>query len=1190
MSEAKQILETLINDFSIDKFGRFFREKSRQFKSLEENYTRYNDDNFKSGLKIGEINFDDEDSLTICAFEVKKELSERAGKKAQYQKAKDILKSSENQKYSAGIFIFYDSIGNFRFSLVYPEAIGTRRQWNNFRRFTYFVNKEFTNKTFIKQIGDKEFLKLDDIKYAFSITAVTDIFYDEFFTIYDSVVKKTKEFNQIKDDEKVRDFVLLFTIRLVFLGFIQKKKWIGESEKFIQEFFSEYRIKFFGDDNFYLRWLTPLFFEALNFPQGRKVAYGDNDFAIETENKLQMAPYLNGGLFKPKIGYDDNGWIIPDKEIEYFLSFLFAHSFTIEENSFEDEDLQLNPEFLGIIFERLVNKVDGAVYTPRTEVNLMCRLSLVKWLQKNLKNPISSTNLYELFFRESEKVEDQKQGSFSQKEALEILEKLQNLSICDPAVGSGAFLVGMMQVLDDTEQVLKVKYNLNGKSTFDRKKEIIKNSLYGVEVKEWAVWICQLRLWLSLFVDAPDNLKNSLLPILPSLDFKVRQGDSLIQRIGSKTFPVEGHLTIQSNSIKRKITELKKFKIDYFENDKSNLLEEYDNPYRRELVIFEEILDLEIKEKEDQLRILKNIKPIKTISLFGDIDDVDKQGSLGLDSDKISNLENEVTQLKDQRRILKNGGKPLVWSIEFAEVFAEKNGFDIIIGNPPYVRQESISDPTGKIKDKKEYKRFLEEMVKMDFSEDFSKKTKINAQSDLYTYFYIRGLRLLNQGGIHTFICSNSWLDVGYGVWLQDFLLKRCPVDLIIDNHARRSFEAADVNTIISIIHAPQKKIDENYITKFVAFKKPFEESVFTENLVAIENSKEVTSNDTLRVYPITNKKLKETGTEFEDNELMKSGKYVGDKWGGKYLRAPDIFFTILKKGKDKLVKLGDIADVRFGIKTGANDFFYLNEEKIKLWGIEKEFLQPVIISPRECKEIFISPNKLSNKILICAKTKEELNGTNVLKYINYGEKEKIIIKQGSNKGNTIVGYQNLESVKGRKYWWNLDNLVHPYCSYPMINNIRLIFIKNNGILNDANLVSVLPKNESIEFLLNLNSTYNMMNLELLGMANLGEGAIKLNPAYIKGALILDPKYLDFGHIDTSKFINRAVKSIFEECGIDPKSDIPIEEQEPKPLSDRAELDKIIFDALDLTEVERKDVYRSVCRLVWNRISKAKNI
>jgi len=272
MSDAKRILESIIDEYSIEKFGRFFREKSHQFAPRQETYSRYEDDNFTNGIKVGEINFSGIDSLLICVFEATRALSERAGKKAQYDKAKSILKSTENQKYSAGIFIFYDQTGNFRFSLVYPESIGTRRQWNNFRRFTYFVGREFTNKTFLQQIGDKEFTKLDDVKAAFSITAVTDLFYDEFFKIYDRIVQETKKVNNITNEEKARDFVLLFTIRTIFLGFIQKKKWLGDNEKFIQIFYQEYKDKLVGKNEFYSRWLSPLFFEALNSPQGRKVA------------------------------------------------------------------------------------------------------------------------------------------------------------------------------------------------------------------------------------------------------------------------------------------------------------------------------------------------------------------------------------------------------------------------------------------------------------------------------------------------------------------------------------------------------------------------------------------------------------------------------------------------------------------------------------------------------------------------------------------------------------------------------------------------------------------------------------------------------------------------------------------------------------------------------------------------------
>ena len=1171
---SREILQDIIDGFSPDKFTRFFREKNRSFAPRQESFTHYNDEYFSDGIKLGEIKFSESEKVVVCAFKANQPLSERSGKKAQYEKGKKILKGTQSD---AGIVIFYDRHGNFRFSLIYPEAIGIRRQWSNFRRFTYFVSPdpEFTNKTFLQRIGGKDndggFSSLDKIKEAFSLSAVTDIFYKDFFVEYSKLIETVKKKNKSVDQEKARDFVLLLAVRTIFLGFIQKKGWIGNDDKFIQNLLKEYEKKYLGKDLFYKRWLTPLFFQALNSPPGRKVAYGDNDFSEATEKNLQMAPYLNGGLFKEKPDYDDQGYLIPDKEIKGFFDFLFSHNFTIEENSYEDEDLQLNPEFLGIIFERLVNKADGAVYTPRTEVDLMCRLSLVKWLQKNISSPIAKANLYELFFREGEKEEDQKRGSFSERETKEIVGLLENLTVCDPAVGSGAFLVGMMQVLDEIEQDLKSRIGVKDIDAFERKKRIIAQSLYGVEVKEWAVWICQLRLWLSLFIEAPDSLKSSFEPILPSLDFKVRQGDSLVQRVGSKSLRVLGHAMV-GETVKRKVTQLKNLKNEYFGN--KTTLKDWEIR-QRELAIYEEILQSEIIEKRKELNRLKNVQPEIKSSLFGDEFFKPAQKELDFNKEKIGLLESEINEFLDQKQNIRKD-KPLVWNIEFAEIFVEFGGFDIVIGNPPYVRQEVITDPAGKIKDKKQYKELLAEMVRLDFPADFSPKSKINAQSDLYTYFYIRALRLLNSKGIHTFICSNSWLDVGYGVWLQRFFLERAPVEFIIDNHAKRSFEAADVNTIISIIHAPVKKIDPAHLVKFVAFKKPFEESVFTEYLCQIEEAKEVTSNDIFRVYPIAIKDLQEAGTEYEDEsekqKKLRLGTYVGDKWGGKYLRAPAIFFTILEKGRGKFVKLSDIAEVRRGFTTGANEFFYLTDTEAKEWKIEAEFLKQVIKSPRECEGILVNTRNLKYKIFVCNKSKDELKGTNALKYIAWGEKQKT--KDG-------VFWKNVPSVSSRKFWYGLGEREPARINFNYLidevarSYVGKIYVSDNfqEIHTDKNVELFL--NSFVSYLFQVNT----------GRVGFGGGLLKIQTYEVKRLPVIESEIVNVRY-----FKNNDGKNIFEECGINPKSKIPIEEQEPKPLPDRAELDNIFFDVLGLTADERKDVYRAVCRLVWNRISKAKSV
>ncbi|MFW0862063.1 MAG: Eco57I restriction-modification methylase domain-containing protein [Candidatus Komeilibacteria bacterium] len=1186
---SKEILKNIITDFSLEKFDVFFREKSTRYKDLDENLEKYDKDFFKSTKRIGYIDFGGRlKDVCVIGVQSNKDVTERLNKKAQYDFAKSLLKQED--KYEAGIFIFYDSAGNFRFSLIYPQYSGAKRVWNNFKRYTYFVSEDFNNKTFLQQIGNNSFNNIEDIKEAFSLSKVTRDFYQDFYPRFKEI-SKSIEGSHKASTEKKDDFTLLFIIRIIFLGFIQKRGWLAGNIKFLQNYLKEYLDVSNENDTFYSHWLKPLFFQTLNSAPGKKIDGEDSFVPADTKAALEAAPYLNGGLFREK-DIDKEDLFIPDKNIIDFFDFLFSYNFTIEENTRYDEELELNPEFLGIIFERLVNKEDGAIYTPKTEVDLMCRISLVKWLHKNNTSNIDIRDLYELFFIEGgtseEYADQQKYGSFSKEQYENILDCLEKITICDPAVGSGAFPVGMLQVINEIEEHIYNKLGEDKFNTFERKKRIIGKSLYGVEVKEWAVWITQLRLWITLFIDAPDEMKNSIEPILPSLDFKIRPGDSLVQRVGNKTFPVTGHAFV-SQKIKRQVTELKNLKIDYFYNKKEALKKW--KIEQSELQIYRDILDDEIKILSEEIKNEKNIKESSqqpfSFSREEKDDKIIKKNSI--DKEKIKCLEDDIKELESQKSSLKDN-KPLVWNIEFAEIFVEKEGFDIVIGNPPYVRQESISDPTGNVKNQKDYKNFLQEMVRLDFPNDFSNKTKINAQSDLYTYFYIRGLRLLNPNGIHTYICSSSWLDVAYGSWLQDFLLKRCPIEFIIDNNNRRSFKEADVNTVISVINAPQKKVEEDRLTKFVVFKKPFEETIFTENLLHIEKTKKIVSNDSYRIYPITAENLREPGIEYENDEQKKlGGKYIGDKWGGKYLRAPDIFFTILNKGENKLVKLGGMADIKFGIKTGANDFFYLTEEEAKKLNIEDEFLIPVVKSPRECKSILIRPNDLKYRLFVCNKNKDELCGSNALKYIEWGEKEKITIKQGANKGKVIIGFQNIPTIKGRKRWWDLGEHIPSNFLWTMTYRERFFVVANTGFLADARMYDMYCDNYVGAL---CNSTITLLQLELMARGyGGGGGPVDVKVYEVKNLLLPDLKDRQKELNDTlTLFKNRDIKSIFDECGIDPKLDISIEKQNPKPLSDRAKLDSIIFDSLNLSSEERKEVYRVVCRLVWNRINKASSL
>jgi len=1179
-------LEELIENISRGGIRQFFSQTCDSFRAEEQNESHLLNEAYQEHFgeisSIGFIDLGFTDRIIICAAKLPIPLTETTSKRKQYEVARQLIR----QKGAlAGIFVFYDEQGRFRFSFVRRYSTGTRSQFTTFKRYSFYVDPKLPNKTFKQQIKKARFTSLDKIQEAFSIESVTNEFYHEFKPKFEALSKSVEG---LKEDQKAKeDFALLFVIRIIFLGFVQKKGWL-EKKDFLKSYWDEYnKSDDHKENSFYTEWLEPLFFEALNSAPGSKVKYGNNPFSDTTESILQMAPFLNGELFKPHTGVDNRGFVfIPDRHIDEFLDFLFQYNFTIEENTNIDEELELSPEFLGIIFERLVNKADGAVYTPRTEVDLMCRLSLVKWLEKN--TDCAKPELFHLFFREgghgAEHEDEQKDGSFSSKEIRQLYEVLSSITVCDPAAGSGAFPVGMMQVLVDIFEKLekqpKWPNDLAKTSHFDRKKNIIAGSLYGAEVKHWAVWINQLRLWLSLFIDMPDDHKFSMEPLLPSLNFKIRCGDSLVQRIGGKIFPIRGHASLPP-SLKGEITTLKKMKTAFFNNDPKVRTADV---LSKEYSVFQKILETQLDEAKTKLRRIGGDNPTQTSFLE---EEAPAQSALPLDIDTKARLKEEIQELEEELKALKQD-RPFIWSIEFAEIFYERGGFDITIGNPPYIRQEEIADPCGYVGDGKEYKKLLKESLHINYpgnhkNDAFFKRRNIDGKSDLYTYFYAFTINLLNENGFHCFICSNSWLDVGFGVWLQEFLLQHCRLHYVIDNHAKRSFASADVNTIITLFEAPQRKMtwaDEP--VKFVAYKRPFEESIITENLLEIEEAKETLISPVHRTYVLSHETLKHEGLDADDETDLPNAPYIGEKWGGKYLRAPDIFAKILLKGKDKFVKLKTVADVKRGITTGCNEFFYLTKTEAKFWEIEEEFLKPVIKSPRECKSIQISQNDLKFYVFLCNMPKTELTGTYALKYIEHGEAMKIEIKRGEKKGQIIEGVHKLESVKNRKIWYSLGEISGTSFWVKETNKVLVVYFSETPMIADCRLYYAdLPETYRYQ----LNSTINYLIDETLSRAGLGLGARSKMVYEVNNQEVLLFPEIDFSDYD----LCRPVQDIFAESGIDPESDTPIEEQEPQPLPDRKALDDVIFDALGLTEEERKDVYRAVCRLVWNRISKAKN-
>jgi len=395
-----------------------------------------------------------------------------------------------------------------------------------------------------------------------------------------------------------------------------------------------------------------------------------------------------------------------------------------------------------------------------------------------------------------------------------------------------------------------------------------------------------------------------------------------------------------------------------------------------------------------------------------------------------------------------------------------------------------------------------------------------------------------------------------------------------------------------------------------VAYKKPFEETVTPSNLLAIERAREVTRTDDLRVYPITQRDILLAGAELRkeaeqaamDFAALETLKYQGGKWGGKYLRAPDIFFTILEKGKGRLVRLGDIAEVRRGFTTGANEFFYLEptgepapEGLVHVrngagWEgyLEAEFLKAVIKSPREIKTILVRPEDLPCRVFMCHKSEDQLLRESkgyALDYIDMGE---------------YLGHHERPPCRARPIWWDLgirqipnvvwvksihDSHRQAFVSFPALVDQRLYEIHHA----DAKVLTSI-----------LNSFSSFLAKELHGRVNLGEGALDTAvyeanqlPVLPSSAFTSTQRQRLFAAFE--QMANREIKSIFEELGLPkPNRDYsnidPNEVSLDKVLPDRRALDEVVFEALGLMEEEQLEVYRAVVELVKTRLSRARSV
>jgi len=559
--------------------------------------------------------------------------------------------------------------------------------------------------------------------------------------------------------------------------------------------------------------------------------------------------------------------------------------------------------------------------------------------------------------------------------------------------------------------------------------------------------------------------------------------------------------------------------------------------------------------------------------------------------------------------------------------------FDAVVMNPPYTRQEEMEDILEEEK-KKVYETCIRDWKAMSqYPKD--KKPKLSKRSSIYVYFFIHGGSFLKEGGRLGLITSNSWLDVDYGGDLQRFFLENFKIKAVIESKVERWFEDADINTAITILERcsnPEER-DRN-VVRFVQLKKPLKEFIppvkdekerwaYVERLIQLIESKDgYYEDEKIRVFSKIQKELWDEGYDEE------AGEYVGSKWG-KYIRAPDIFFKILEKGKGILVPLKEVAEVRRGFTTGANEFFYLTEEEIQKWGIEREFwMHPlkrdeeapvpehvwkdrggeyfkasqyaermrledvlrddgyvywapnyVIKSPRECRSILIDPKSLKYRVLLIHKDKSELRGTNVLKYIEWGESQ---------------GFHLRPTCKSRKRWYELGKVDYPLIWRSTYNESFGVFLNEARIVIDKVMYGILPakKDDAKIILAFLNSSLIPLFAEMFGTVQLGQGALFTAVYEITAIPVIDTQKIPKDKRQkledlVEKLSNRLIRNVFDEIGADLPEEVSLEKIKP----DRRELDKVIMgEILGLTEQEQLEAYRAVIDLVKSRIEKAESV
>ena len=698
--------------------------------------------------------------------------------------------------YSCAFMLFHygdDSRWDWRFT--YCRKSGNKEESTDSKRFTFLLGPGQSCRTaaenFCNLYEKRESLKFENIERAFNVEALSNEFFDKYKEKYDKFVefitgkrylKKGNKYVETKihephptlyssfknNDKLVRDYVKKMLGRIVFLHFLQKKGWLGVPAggqwgkgdlNFMLNLFKNATEK--QKENFLDEVLEGLFANGLDCKRSEKKDIYDTKVQGFRDCRI---PYLNGGLFE-RDRLDELTVRFPAEYFDSLFTMLSQYNFTIDENDPYDAEVGVDPEMLGRIFENLLedNKDKGAFYTPKEIVQYMCRESLIAYLQTDQKEEDKERIRQFVTSHDGELLGNLK---------ADIDEKLRDVKICDPAIGSGAFPMGLLRELFFCRSAIEPNIV---EHAADIKRHIIQNNIYGVDIERGAVDIARLRFWLALIVDEKSP------EALPNLDFKIMQGNSLLE---------------QYNGV-----------------DLSSMTEKKVGA-EQNITIFDNILDVYRKNLRDKLAEYYSCpEHTKKVQLRKDIADIVKQ-----------ELTEQGIHIDFKDVDLSANSQFFLWHTWFHDVFSRpsKEGFDIVIGNPPYGAK---------------YDNQTKRYYKNTYVTANSIRGLQKGSLDTYTLFIELGYNLLRRNGSFAYIVPISLTSSDSLTGVHRILMGNCDT-IHISSYAVRPkpvFENAVVNTSILLFKKTEMPCQHLYSTKMHRRGNEFDLQKLIDNLQFVD-------------------------------------------------------------------------------------------------------------------------------------------------------------------------------------------------------------------------------------------------------------------------------------------------------------------------------------------------------------------